>query len=233
MLYYKKAGMMVMCLIVLAVLTLALAKHSHAITLDLGHPIYLPYNATNITGPEGGDRNVVFNALGAFNINSAGIYFDPLVGGATAIEVAIYAMNLTGGVGTRGALLASSFISITDNGFQFYDVPINFSFTAGTRYDIGFKPVPPEIWGNGINNMEFYAFDYTNDPSFTVGGLVEVLDGGRSGWIDGTGGGFTNRAMPHVDMNTSKPVPEPATMLLLGSGLIVLAGYGRKKFFKK
>lgn len=29
------------------------------------------------------------------------------------------------------------------------------------------------------------------------------------------------------------PVPEPATMLLLGSGLICLAGLGRKKFFKK
>ncbi len=44
-------------------------------------------------------------------------------------------------------------------------------------------------------------------------------------------GGFTSRELLSGDISNT-PVPEPATMLLLGSGLIGLAGYGRKRFFK-
>jgi len=41
-----------------------------------------------------------------------------------------------------------------------------------------------------------------------------------------------NRATEWEEFNTA-PIPEPATMLLLGSGLLGVVGYGRKKFFKK
>ena len=96
-------------------------------------------------------------------------------------------------------------------------------------------------WNNG-SNIYYSEDDLNADPSFLAflgkGNNVDIA--GQTGndanhWyaaMEGWGGNVDFNDIV-VQLESVQPVPEPGTVLLLGIGLIGLAGLGRKKLMKK
>lgn len=163
-----------------------------------------PLNALTITSGTLDFTTGNFSSAGADDWEFSG-------GGSITLKGAIAALGIPAGT----TLLSGSFTSAEVDRIGTGDFKIAGTAFADTKnqdlahyFGWGIVDGVPNVW-QGNFNLGFFA---TGSPP----GGFETDDG-----FDITSGDLTN-----------SPIPEPATMFLLGSGLIGLAGFARRRFKK-
>lgn len=134
-------------------------------------------------------------------------------------------------VGPDNIPLTSAFVNVdlysVDRAWEEATIRL-FAFDDGSTYKLYDSDFDRSRYTDDILNLELDIShtSFINDP-WGVLGIKATVE-----WRNGNYNDFAIKQVGIGGETGPAPVPEPATMLLLGTGLIGIAGIGRKKFKK-
>jgi hypothetical protein len=121
---------------------------------------------------------------------------------------------------------SNDFLSIECQEGSSYEVYLGFNVVVPTGATLHYR-----IGGNGFYRNEPYTEESWNQAEDPLGSfLLSIVQGAGIPYLNSYSGFLVGGGIDNLDINPV-PAPEPASLLLLGSGLIGFAGFRRK--FKK